>query len=105
MPTPDDFGAHGEPAADPELLDWLAVELVEHGWSLKHLHRLMVLSNAYRQDSRPADAASKRIDPDNRLLWRMNRRRLDAEGLRERRPGRGRRAQPRRRRADGAHTA
>ena len=81
--TPDDFGAHGEAPSDPELLDWLAVELVEHGWSLKHLHRLMVLSNAYQQDSRPADAAGKRIDPDNHLLWRMNRRRLDAEGLRD----------------------
>ena len=81
--TPDDFGAHGEAPSDPELLDWLAVELVEHGWSLKRLHRLMVLSNAYQQDSRPADAAGKRIDPDNHLLWRMNRRRLDAEGLRD----------------------
>jgi Protein of unknown function (DUF1549)/Protein of unknown function (DUF1553) len=81
--TPDDFGAHGEQAADPELLDWLAVELVEHGWSLKHIHRLMVLSNSYQQDSRPASADGKRVDPDNRLLWRMNRRRLDAEGLRD----------------------
>ena len=81
--TPDDFGAHGEPPTHPELLDWLAVELVEHGWSLKHVHRLMVLSNAYRQDSRSADADGRRIDPDNHLLWRMNRRRLDAEALRD----------------------
>ena len=81
--TPDDFGAHGEPCADQQLLDWLAVELVEHGWSLKHIHRLMVLSNAYQQDSRPISADAKRLDPDNRLLWRMNRRRLDAEGLRD----------------------
>ena len=80
--TPDDFGAHGEPPTHPELLDWLAVELVD-GWSLKHVHRLMVLSNAYRQDSRPADADGRRIDPDNHLLWRMNRRRLDAEALRD----------------------
>jgi uncharacterized protein DUF1553/uncharacterized protein DUF1549 len=79
--TPDDFGAHGEPPTHPELLDWLAVELVEHGWSLKHVHRLMVLSSTYRQDSRPASADGKRIDSDNRLLWRMNRRRLDAEAL------------------------
>ncbi len=81
--TPDDFGAHGEPPTHPELLDWLAVELVENGWSLKHVHRLMVLSNTYRQDSRPADADGKRIDPENHLLWRMNRRRLDAETLRD----------------------
>ncbi len=83
--TPDDFGAHGEAPTHPELLDWLAVELVERGWSLKHVHRLMVLSNTYRQDSRPLaqDADGKRIDPDNHLLWRMNRRRLDADALRD----------------------
>jgi hypothetical protein len=56
---------------------------VEHGWSLKHLHRLMVMSGAYQQDSAAKDAAGKRIDPDNHLLWRMNRRRLDADGLRD----------------------
>jgi hypothetical protein len=81
--TPDDFGAHGEAPTHPELLDWLAIELVEHGWSLKHLHRLMVMSGAYQQDSAATDAAGKRIDPDNHLLWRMNRRRLDADGLRD----------------------
>jgi hypothetical protein len=81
--TPDDFGAHGEAPTHPELLDWLAVELMEHGWSLKHLHRLMVMSGAYQQDSAATDAAGKRIDPDNHLLWRMNRRRLDADGLRD----------------------
>jgi hypothetical protein len=81
--TPDDFGAHGEAPTHPELLDWLAVELVEHGWSLKHLHRLMVMSAAYQQDSVSANAAGKRIDPDNHLLWRMSRRRLDSAGLRD----------------------
>ena len=81
--TPDDFGAHGDAPTHPELLDWLAVELMEHGWSLKHLHRLMVMSNAYQQDSAAADALGKRIDPDNHLLWRMNRRRLDSNGLRD----------------------
>ncbi len=81
--TPDDFGAHGEAPTNPELLDWLAVELVEHGWSLKHLHRLMVMSAAYQQDSAVTDAAGRRLDPDNLLLWRMNRRRLDADGLRD----------------------
>jgi hypothetical protein len=80
--TPNDFGVRGEPPTHPELLDWLAVELVESGWSLKHLHRLMVLSNTYQQDSRPNDAGRK-ADPDNRLLWRMNRRRLDGESLRD----------------------
>jgi hypothetical protein len=81
--TPDDFGAHGEAPTHPELLDWLAVELMEQGWSLKHLHRLMVMSNAYQQDSILADAAGKTIDPENHLLWRMNRRRLDSNGLRD----------------------
>jgi hypothetical protein len=82
--TPNDFGLRGTPPSHPELLDWLARELVEHGWSLKHLHRLMVLSSAYRQGSKPADAAAaRRLDPDNRLLSRMNRRRLSGEGLRD----------------------
>jgi Protein of unknown function (DUF1553)/Protein of unknown function (DUF1549) len=80
--TPNDFGAHGETPTHPELLDWLAVELVEHGWSLKHLHRLMVMSDTYQQDSVPADAGQT-IDPDNHLLGRMNRRRLDSNGLRD----------------------
>jgi hypothetical protein len=81
--TPNDFGARGEPPTHPELLDWLAVELVEHHWSLKHLHRIMVLSNAYQQESRPADGPGQKADPDNRFLWRMNRRRLDGEALRD----------------------
>ena len=59
------------------------MELVESGWSLKHIHRLIVLSAAYRQSSRTADARAARIDPDNRLLWRMNRRRLQGETLRD----------------------
>jgi hypothetical protein len=80
--TPSDFGVRGEPATHPELLDWLATELPAHGWSLKHLHRLMVLSEAYRQSSRPA-AAAKAQDPDNHLFSRMNRHRLEAEALRD----------------------
>ncbi len=80
--TPGDFGARGEPPTHPELLDWLATELVDHGWSLKHLHRVMVLSEAYRQSSRPSPEA-RAGDPDNRLLSRMNRRRLEAEALRD----------------------
>jgi hypothetical protein len=81
--TPNDFGVRGEAPTHPELLDWLAAELVDHKWSLKHLHRLMVLSSTYRQDSRPADPTARKADPDNRLLWRMNRRRLEAEALRD----------------------
>jgi hypothetical protein len=82
--TPNDFGARGEPPTHPELLDWLACELVEHGWSIKHLHRLLLLSNTYQQVSRVADGdRANRVDPANRLLWRMNRRRLDGEALRD----------------------
>jgi hypothetical protein len=81
--TPNDFGLRGTPPSHPELLDWLACELPSHGWSLKALHRLMVLSSVYRQDSRGNDDRLQRIDPENRLLGRMNRRRLTAEALRD----------------------
>ncbi len=81
--TPNDFGLRGEPPTHPELLDWLACELVSHGWSLKHMHRLMVLSATYQQASRWSDSRGRQIDPDNRLLARMNRRRLEAETLRD----------------------
>jgi hypothetical protein len=77
--TPNDFGVKGARPTHPELLDWLAVELVEKGWSLKHLHRLMVLSATYRQ----AQADPHAADPDNKLLGRMPRRRLEAEPLRD----------------------
>jgi hypothetical protein len=88
--TPNDFGSRGDRPTHPELLDWLACELVSHGWSIKHLHRLMVLSSAYQQASSVAPErgasglpSAARIDPDNRWLWRMNRRRLEAEALRD----------------------
>jgi hypothetical protein len=82
--TPNEFGTRADPPSHPELLDWLATEFVGHGWSVKHLHRLMVLSNTYRQASRvAADPLARRIDPDNRLLWRMNRQRLEGEALRD----------------------
>ncbi len=81
--TPNDFGFKGDPPSHPELLDWLAVELVESGWSLKHIHRLIVTSTAYQQSSVPDDTTAQQIDPENRLLWRMNRRRLEAEALRD----------------------
>jgi hypothetical protein len=81
--TPNDFGIKGDRPSHPELLDWLARELIDGGWSLKRLHRLMVLSETYRQSSQPHDPRAEQIDPDNRLLSRMNRRRLDAESLRD----------------------
>jgi hypothetical protein len=80
--TPGDFGAMGEKPSHPELLDWLACEFVESGWSLKAMHRLMVTSAAYRQGTAWRKEAA-RVDPDNRLLWRMNRRRLEGEALRD----------------------
>jgi mono/diheme cytochrome c family protein len=81
--TPNDFGRMGQPPTNLELLDWLAVELRENGGSLKALHRLIVTSATYRQASiiGPANA---RVDADNRLLWRQNRRKLDAEAVRDR---------------------
>jgi hypothetical protein len=81
--TPNDFGLKGERPTHPELLDWLAVELVESGWSLKHIHRLIVTSAAYRQRSAADNETGRKVDPDNRLVWRMNRRRLEAEILRD----------------------
>jgi hypothetical protein len=82
--TPNDFGANGAPPSHPELLDWLANEMVAGGWRLKPLHRLMVLSSTYRQASRSADSPRvTAVDPDNRLLWRFPRRRLSAEEVRD----------------------
>jgi hypothetical protein len=81
--TPNDFGLRGDRPTHPELLDWLAIELIESGWSLKHIHRLIVTSATYRQASQIENAAAQRIDPDQRLLWRMPRRRLEAEALRD----------------------
>jgi len=79
--TPNDFGTRGEKPTHPELLDWLATELVEKKWSLKHIHRLMVTSATYRQAATTSQGAA--ADPDNKLLWRMNRRRLEAEAIRD----------------------
>jgi hypothetical protein len=82
--TPSDFGMMGEPATHPELLDWLAVEFMENGWSLKHMHRLMVLSAAYCQDSQVdlKDARCAKgweVDRDDHLLWHARRQRLEGE--------------------------
>src|ERR1044072_1766193 len=80
--TPNDFGRQGEPPTHPELLDWLAIEFAERGWSVKQMHRLIMLSSVYRASS-VADAGALKADPDNRLLSRMPRRRLDADALRD----------------------
>ncbi len=80
--TPGDFGFLGERPTHPQLLDWLASELPATGWQVKKLHRLLMSSAAYRQSSRRVPAADA-IDPDNRLLARMNVRRLEAEAVRD----------------------
>lgn len=82
--TPDNFGFKGDVPSHPELLDWLATEVVEGGWKIKPLHRLMLLSQTYRQASvHPQEETYRQKDSANRLLWRMSRRRLEAEALRD----------------------
>ena len=87
--TPSDFGLGGDAPSHPELLDFLANELITHGWSLKHIHKLIVMSKTYRQESgfgfsrKDAAQAAATLDSSNRLLWRQNPRRLDAETLRD----------------------
>jgi len=84
VPTPSDFGHLGVKPSHPELLDWLAAEFIRSGWSIKHMHRLIVLSAVYRQSSDmsdKSDAAAK--DADVRLLWRFPSRRLEAESIRD----------------------
>jgi mono/diheme cytochrome c family protein len=80
--TPSDFGVRSDPPTHPELLDWLASRFVENGWSVKSLHRLIVQSNTYKQQSfdRPEAHA---VDPENALLWRQNRQRLEFEPMRD----------------------
>ncbi|MGB0579215.1 MAG: DUF1553 domain-containing protein [Limisphaerales bacterium] len=80
--TPDNFGWLGEKPSHPNLLDWLATRFMEDGWSLKALHRRIVLSATYRQSS-AMNASSHARDSGNQLLWRMNRRRLEAEPIRD----------------------
>ncbi len=82
--TPSDFGRLGEVPSHPELLDWLAVQLVESGWRLKSVHRLILTSSTFRQTAlRETPAVARKTDPENRLLWRQNIRRLDAEQIRD----------------------
>jgi hypothetical protein len=80
--TPNDLGFNGGRPSHPELLDWLAGEFLDAGYSVKHLHRLMVTSATYRQSSQNRQEAMQ-VDAQNRLLWRMTPRRLDAESLRD----------------------
>ncbi|SIN71867.1 Protein of unknown function [Singulisphaera sp. GP187] len=80
--TASDFGMMGAEPSHPELLDWLATEFVARGWSLKAMHRLMLTSATYRQSSRNDPAAFK-ADPENNLLWRHARQRLDGEAIRD----------------------
>ena len=84
--TPSDFGTRADPPTHPELLDWLASEFIAHGWSLKWLHREMLLSASYQQASVDRSAKDPRIasiDPINTLLWRMNPHRLEFEAMRD----------------------
>ncbi len=80
--SPDNFGRLGDPPTHPELLDWLAARLVRSGWSTKAMHRMIVTSATYRMSSRFDEAAAS-LDPDNRLRWRFDRRRLEAEAVRD----------------------
>jgi len=82
VPTPSDFGMQGQPPTHPELLDYLASRFVEEGWSLRAMHRRMMLSRAYQMSSAD-DAANANLDVDNEFLWRYPRRRLDAESIRD----------------------
>jgi mono/diheme cytochrome c family protein len=80
--TPSDFGLRGDPPTHPQLLDWLAATFMDDGWSIKKLHRLILLSNTYQQTSSDHPRLLQ-MDPDNRLLARMNRQRLDFEAMRD----------------------
>jgi mono/diheme cytochrome c family protein len=80
--TPSDFGSNGDRPSHPELLDYLASQFIDNGWRLKPLHRLIVLSSAYRQSGR-LDARAQALDRQDRLLWRMPPRRLEAEAVRD----------------------
>ncbi len=80
--TSSNFGLRGEPPTHPELLDWLAARFVAEGWSIKAVHRAIVLSRTYQLGGE-LDKANAAVDPENRWLWRFSRRRLDAESIRD----------------------
>ena len=77
----NDFGQMGERPTNPELLDWLALTFMKQGWSIKEMHRTMMLSSTYQMDSRGFSKENAVIDPQNRFLWKMDRRRLEAEAI------------------------
>ena len=82
--SPNDFGNNGVPPSHPELLDWLAAEFIRSGWSVKHMHRLIVLSETYRQSSSAAgQEVAAGLDAEARYLWRFPSRRLEAEAIRD----------------------
>ena len=81
--TPEDFGTQGQLPTHPELLDWLAVEFREHGWSIKHMHRLLMTSRAYRLSSGFIDESNMMKDADNLYWWRFRPQRLEAEIVRD----------------------
>ncbi len=81
--TPSNFGRMGQRPTHPELLDWLATEFVRQGWSIKHMHRLMMTSQAYRMSSGYYLEANAKIDPENIYLWRYRQRRLEGEVIRD----------------------
>ncbi len=81
--TASDFGRLGEQPTHKELLDWLAAEFMSRGWSMKAMHRLIVTSSAYRQSSKSQSREGAMKDPENRLYWRMNPRRIEAEQIRD----------------------
>ena len=81
--TPSNFGGQGSRPTHPELLDWLASEFIDQGWSVKSLHRLIVNSSSYCQVSSAHNAKARDVDADNRLLWRFESRRLEAEAIRD----------------------
>ncbi|MFK8113370.1 MAG: DUF1549 and DUF1553 domain-containing protein, partial [Rubripirellula sp.] len=81
--TPSDFGLQGSPPTHPELLDWLTNDFVTHDWSIKHLVRSIVHSQTYQQSSQHRDTAAE-TDPENRLLWRANRKHMSIEAIRDR---------------------
>lgn len=83
VPTVFDFGLNGKAPTHPDLLDWLAVEFMENGWKMKPIHKLMVMSQAYGQQSHSVDESNRSRDPDNIFLWRANPRRMEAEALRD----------------------
>ena len=83
VPTPSDFGLLGGGPSHPQLLDWLALRFVKEGWSIKAMHRLMCLSATYRQSTGLDNTTALKLDPDNELLWHFNRRRLEAEAIRD----------------------